>query len=201
MPAPPLESEEAILQCPDCRSPLKVGRRVDTLEENCPVCRAEVNLTLFPRLFGEFETIADVEATTVENESSCSFFPGLRAEKVCDECGAFLSHRAAISWGGRDLCLPCLHRLREVERSPDYIARTRLNDRRALALVTWLAPFSLFTAPIALFLLLRHRGKPEGFVPRSGAIWWIAFALATSLLIGWLVLIVVWISLVKDGLS
>ena len=52
--------------------------------------------------------------------------------------------------------------------------------RRAL-----LAPVSLFTAPIALVLLFRHRGKPEGFVPRSNLIWWLALILAVSVAVGW----------------
>ena len=145
--------------------------------------------------------IAGVAAPAGEGEASCSFFPEERAEKVCDECGCFLSERAAISWAGRDLCLPCLHRLREVEKDPGHIGRTRLQDKRALALVTWLAPFSLFTAPLALYLLLRYRGRPEGFVPRSAVTWGVAFSLAIIWLIVWLVLIVVWLSLVLDGFS
>lgn len=200
MSAPSLDPEAAVLQCPACRSPLRVGRPVPSLEEHCPVCHAEVNLTLFPRLFGEFAPTKEAIAAS-ENEASCSFFPELRAENVCDECGCFLSSRATVSWGGRDLCLPCLHRLREIERSSEFIGRTRLNDRRALALVTWLAPFTLFTAPIALYLLLRYRGKPEGFVPRGNGIWWVALILSLGWMIAWLVLIVVWISLVKDSFT
>jgi hypothetical protein len=196
----PSPSDSAVLQCPACRSPLKVARPVDLVEEHCPVCRASVHLTMYPRLFGE-RLAAGEDSPVAEGEASCSFFPELRAEKVCDECGCFLSHRAAVDWGGRDLCLPCVHRLREVERSSEYLGRTKLNDRRALFLVTLLAPFSLFTAPIALVLLFRHRGKPEGFVPRSNVIWWLALILAIGCLIAWIVLFVVWISLVKNDLS
>lgn len=194
------ESDEAILQCPSCRSPLKVGRPVSSLEERCPVCRAEVHVTTFPRLYGDSAGPGE-DAAAAGGEASCSFFPELRAQRVCDECGCFLSHRAASRWGGRDLCLPCLHRLREIEKAPDYIARAKLYDRRALFLVTWMAPFTLFTAPLALFLLLRHRGRPAGFVPRGRAVWWIATLLAAGWIAAWLVLIVVWISLVRDSFT
>jgi hypothetical protein len=200
MIAPSLDSETAILQCPSCRSPLKVARLVSSLEERCPVCRAETHLTTFPRLYGNFAGGAE-DAPASENEATCSFFPALRAQLVCDECGTFLSHRASTRWGGEVLCLPCLHRLREVEKSPDFIAKSMLHDRRALFLVTWLAPFTLFTAPLAIFLLLSHRGKPEGFVPRGRTIWWIAMTLAAVWLTAWLVLIVVWISLVRDSFA
>ncbi len=192
------ELHPAILQCPSCRSPLKVGRRIEALEESCPVCRAEVSVTTFPRLYGDYAREAP-GVPVGEGEASCSFFPELRAETVCDECGCFLSRRAAVRWTGRDLCLPCLHRLREVERVPDCIGKARHYDRRALELVTWLAPFTLFTAPLALFLLLRQRGKPQGFVPRSRAVWWIALTLSVGWIAAWLVLIVAWVSLVRES--
>lgn len=193
-------NDDPILQCPGCRNRLRVGREISFFEETCPVCRREVSVTMFPRLFRE-RAAAEVAAPAGEGEAGCSFFPGERAEKVCDECGAFLSKRAAVLWAGRDLCLPCLHRLREVEKDAGYIGRAGLQDKRALALVTWLAPLSLFTAPLALYLLLRHRDGPQGFVPRSRLIWWIAFFLAFVWLIVWLVLIVVWVSLLLDGFS
>lgn len=200
MSAPSVDSENAILQCPACRSPLKVGRPVSSLEEDCPVCRARVHVTTFPRLYGDFVRTEE-DAPSAEGEATCSFFSGLRAQNICDECGAFLSHRASTRWGDRILCLPCLHRLREVEKSPDFIAKTKLYDRRALFLVTWMAPLTLFTAPLALFLLARHRGKAEGFVPRGSATWWIALILALGWLAAWLVLIVIWISLVRDSFT
>lgn len=189
-----------ILQCPGCRSRLQVGREVSSLEEKCPVCQREVRVTIFPRLFREFKS-GDEGTLAGEGEASCSFFPALRAEKVCDACGCFMSAKAAVSWGGREICLPCLHRLREIEKDPGYLGRTRLQANRALALVTWLAPFSLFTAPLALYLLLRYRGAPGGFVPRGETVWWVAFVLSVVWLITWLVFIVVWISLLKEGFS
>ena len=41
----------------------------------------------------------------------------------------------------------------------------RLHDNRALALVTLLAPLTLFTAPIAVFILLKNRKNPSSFAP------------------------------------
>lgn len=194
------ESTSPVLQCPGCRSRLQVGREVPAFEEKCPVCRREVRVTIFPRLFREFVR-PNNGTPAAEGEAACTFFPELSAETVCDECGCFMSAKAAVSWGGREICLPCLHRLREVEKDPAYLGRARLQDKRALALVTWLAPFSLFTAPLAIYLLLRYRGEPEGFVPRGRGIWWIAFILSVAWLITWCVFIIVWISLLLEGFS
>lgn len=195
---PPLEAESPALPCPVCRSPLRLGRDLESLEQRCPVCQSEVRTTAFPRLFRDAPP-GPADVTASNDEATCSFFPELRAQRVCDECGCFLSHRAAVAWGGCDLCLPCLHRLRENESHPDYLARARLDDRRALALVTWLAPLTLFTAPIALFLLLRSRKSAVGFVPGGRGIWWTALLLSLAWLAAWLVLAVAWISLVRDG--
>jgi hypothetical protein len=197
MESPSLEEKEAVLQCPSCRSRLRVGREVSFFEEDCPVCRSRVSMTIFPRLFREFSPM-DEGAPIGEGEAGCTFFPELRADKVCDECGCFLSDRATVSWADRDLCLPCLHRLREEGSDPVYVARTRLYDKWALALVTLLAPFSLFTAPLALFLLIRYRKAPLGFVPRSRAIWWSAMILSLLWITFWTVLIVIWTSLILE---
>lgn len=194
------ETEAAVLQCPSCRSPLKVTRPVDTLEESCPVCRSEVTLRMYPRLFQDYDRIEE-SLPAEEGEATCSFFPDLRAEKVCDECGCFLSSRAAVRWAGRDFCLPCLHRLREIDRSPDFIGRVKLHDRRALALVTWLAPFSLFTAPVALYLLFRYRSPTGGFIRRGSTIWWITLFLSIGWLAAWIVLMVAWAALIRDGFT
>ncbi len=200
MPSPPTESPEAVLLCPGCRSQLKVDRQVWSVEEKCPVCGSGVKLTLFPRLYRAFAR-EDLDAPAGEGEATCSFFPELRAEKECEECGSFMSGRAATVWEERNLCLPCLHRLREVDKSPSLLARASLHDKRALALVTLLAPVSLFSAPLALYLLIRHRKDQKGFVPRGKAVWWLAFLLSAAWIAAWLVIIVIWVSLIIDDFS
>lgn len=198
MSEPPPVSPRANLQCPQCWSPLSVESPVDSLNGRCPVCRTRFEATLFPRFYGaSLEEEPDLPAA--EGEAACSFFPQWRAVAVCDECGSFLSHRASLEWSARVLCLPCLHRLREVEQRPDCLARARHNDRLALALVTWLAPLTLFTAPVALFLLLRQRSRPASLVPRGRALWWIALGLSGGWIAFWIFVFIAWISLVRQN--
>lgn len=164
------------------------------------MCGSEVTLEVFPRLFRE---PVDRPAARLADDSDakCNFYPELPAEKVCDECGCFLSSRAAVRWGDLDLCLPCLHRLREEKKSSAFVARAVLHDNRALALVTLLAPFTLFTAPVAIFLLIKNRRQTETFEPRGGLRWWLAMILAIGWVIAWGVLIVAWTSLIIDDFS
>ncbi len=200
MEAAQSELSEGILQCPACSGRLQVGRQVDTVEERCPVCRSQVTMRVFPRFYRGYAS-EEKAIVAADDEARCAFFPELRAEKVCDECGCFMSSRATVNWGGRDTCMPCLYRLREVRKSPEYAGKASLHDRRALAMVTWLAPFTLFTAPIALFVLLRYRNEPAGFVPRKRVVWWIAFVLASGWLFAWLVMLMVWLALFREDFS
>ncbi len=193
---------EAILQCPRCRSGLNVNASTDRIEEACPVCLGKLSLFVFPRLF-RAPVYSDEKSSYIsgEKEATCAFYPELKAEKICDRCGAFLSEKATVRWGARDFCLPCLYFLREEEKATDFIAKADFPENKALALVTWLAPFSLFTAPVALFLLFRYRKPSPGFVPRGRGRWWTALLLSLALLAGWIVLLVIWISLIVTDLT
>lgn len=190
---------DPVVPCPTCHSPLRVGDGIDRLDERCPVCRAEVWMSIFPRLHRSQPRDARSRVGS-EGEARCSFYPELAAEKVCDECGCLLSEKAAARWGDEDFCLPCLHRLREEKGSMRFVARAKLTDNRALALVTLLAPFTLFTAPVALVLLWKHRGDTRRFESRSSWRWWVALILALFWLVLWITLGVVWTSLAIEDL-
>ena len=191
---------EATLQCPTCRNNLSVDQSTDRVSEDCPVCRSEVRMTMFPRFYRDPPRQIDSTLAS-DDEAVCSFYPELRAEKVCDACGCLMSQKASVKWGDKDYCLPCLYRLREEKKDAAFVARARLYDNRALALVAWFAPLSLLTAPVALFLLLRHRKGNQSFVPRSAARWWLAFLLTVGWLIFWGVMLVIWLSLILEEFS
>jgi uncharacterized protein YbaR (Trm112 family) len=194
------ESREALLQCPTCRNVLSVNREVMALEDKCPVCRSAVDIRVFPRLFREQVRQVDPQIAD-ESESSCTFFPELKAEKVCDECGCLMSSKATVVWSGEEVCLPCLYRLREEEKSPAYLPKAALNDNRALALVTLLAPLSLITAPLALFLLIRNRKETGSLFPRGRWRWWTAMILSVGWIVTWVAILVAWTSLILEELS
>ena len=194
------DMHSATLQCPRCRGVFMVQDGNLRVDENCPVCGAEVSLSVYPRLFRAVSQ-GSVSQRSEGDDAICTFYPDLKAENICDACGSFMSERATIHWSEKKYCLPCLHRLREEEPSSDFKASSKLYDKRALALVTLLAPLTLFTAPVALFLLLRHRKDRSGFVPRAGATWWIALILSIFWIAGWGTLMVIWISLIAEGIS
>ncbi len=159
----------------------------------CSFCHVPVTARIFPRL--TIEPPADpLTSAAGGGEATCQFYPGLKAEVICDECGCFMSQKASITWGEKILCMPCLHTLRETKADTNYRASLKIWDNRALALLAFL-PFTLFTAPIALFVLFRYRNEPRGWIPRSSFRWWLALFLTGVILLGWITLIAIWITL------
>jgi uncharacterized paraquat-inducible protein A len=186
---------EAAIICPKCHVPVP-AEGDQMAEERCPACRAVLSIETFPRLrAGNAGLLANGGKHAAEGEAVCHFFPELQAETICDECGCFLSLKAAVDWNGRNVCLPCLHQLRESKADDDFLAKRTIYDNVALGLVTWLAPVSLITAPLALYYLLRYRKAPRGIVPRGSFRWWLAFVLSVGLLGGWIFLFVIWIAM------
>ncbi|MEM6915381.1 MAG: hypothetical protein AAF491_02350 [Verrucomicrobiota bacterium] len=193
------ESREAVVQCPICRNLLTVNREVEELKDQCPVCQSEVEIQVFPRLFRE--PITRIEARIAdESEAACAFFPELKAVKVCDGCGVLMSEKATVTWGEEEVCLSCLYRFREEEKLPRFLPSATLNDNRALALVTLLAPLSLVTAPLALVLLIRHRKETDTIFPRARWCWMLALTLSIVWILFWIAVLTAWTSLILDEL-
>jgi len=193
--SPPPQSSTGILRCTGCRRAFQRSELDERGEVICPVCSAALRFTVFPRLEGAF-VAGGGGVLPAEGEATCTFHPELRAETVCEECGCFLSRKAAVDWAGHSYCLPCLHHLRENAGGVDFQARTVLPENRALALTWLLLPVSFVTAPIALFVLVRRRGNSVRLMKRGPWRWWIAFFSALLVTLGWLALFVLWTLLI-----
>jgi len=195
----------AKVTCPKCRAvlPEEVLQHHSVSEQaSCPACRAPVYVSAFPRLrSGEIlNEKSGLNKVSEEGDAVCQFYPELKAETVCDECGCFMSSKASVTWGARVLCLPCLHQLREKKGDDEFLAKRTLYDNTALGLVLFLSPLSLFTAPWALYYLIRYRNSSRGLVPRGKARWILALVLSLGFMLGWLLLLVLWIAAIADSL-
>ncbi|MCB1231569.1 MAG: hypothetical protein KDN19_14965 [Verrucomicrobiae bacterium] len=189
--------------CPKClrdiEPPLDAGAHA--VDATCLHCRTELVLETFPRLTAadSLPLSSGLGHHAQEGEAVCHFYPELQAETVCEECGCFLSRKAAVEWGERTLCMPCLHQLRETKSDDAFSAKRSLHDNVALALVVFLLPLSLFTGPLAIFQLIRHRRTPGSLIPRSRFRWWLALTVAIAATAGWLILIILWIVMIIEA--
>ncbi|MCP5539560.1 MAG: hypothetical protein H7A53_04020 [Akkermansiaceae bacterium] len=188
--------EIATIQCPKCRARVEAAPSATARETRCVVCQAPLSVRAFPRLAAKDAKDAAFGTLSAEGDAVCTFYPELQAETVCDECGCFLSEKAAVHWNDATLCMPCLHQLREKRDSDAYLSKRTLHDNVALGLTVLLAPFTLLTGPMALYHLIRHRKASRGIVPRGPFRWWLALVLALAATGGWLFLIVLWISMI-----
>jgi hypothetical protein len=113
----------------------------------------------------------------IEGGAACFNCPERKAVSVCEDCGSYLCGGCQADWFGRLLCLNCIHARREVRRDPDFRPHATIHDNVALMimLIPLVAiPFygiflAMITAPVSLFLVVRHRKSPRGIVPRGPA--------------------------------
>ena len=153
----------------------------------CPRCQAWLRVYLFAAFAAE-PSVATAEPVLVEGESSCFYHPHKKAALACEHCGRFLCALCDIEIGGVHRCPRCLEagkRKHEVENLEMQFTRY---DRIALALTIvplLLWPFTLLTAPAALFLVIRFWKRRSKILPGSRSIFIVAGLLAIAEICGW----------------
>jgi len=178
---------------------LKCGRHLDVEDAaqddtmHCRACGTAHEVHVFPAYFDDHESAHAGRRLVIDSEASCYHHPSKQAEVVCDVCGRFLCALCATEFRGQQLCLGCLTGLQNASSQSRLDNRRVLYDDIALALAAlpiliW--PFTLVTAPIALFLVLRYwRRGPTSIIPRTRIRYVIALLLAGLELTGWSCLI------------
>jgi hypothetical protein len=167
---------------------------------------------LLPAIDRDVTANAPVARAAGGDESLCFFHPGSAAEKACDHCGRFLCAICATPWLGGLLCPECITSAvakgkesfadpKQDEGADSLPTRRVLYDTLALqfALVPMLIfSFTIFTAPVALYIALRYWSRPRSLIPRTRTRAVFAVLIASAQLIGWLTLAVVGFSAMSD---
>jgi len=170
---------------------------------DCAVCGRRVEVRAFPALEREARG-EPPQAIVGADEAGCYYHPQNRAAVPCDGCGRFLCALCDLPLDGRHLCPPCVTAgVRENKLAAADTQRTYY-DAVALAFATWpmlLFYFTLFTAPVTLYYVIRYWRQPQGILPRSRWRFVVAGVLAALQLAGWVVLIGVftWAYMKSDG--
>ena len=154
---------------------------------------------LLPAIDRDVTANAPVARAAGGDESLCFFHPGSAAEKACDHCGRFLCAICATPWLGGLLCPECITTAvakgkesfadpKQDEGADSLPTRRVLYDTLALqlALVPMLIIyFTLFTAPIALYIALRYWNRPRSLIPRTRVRAVFAILIASAQIIAW----------------
>ncbi len=155
---------------------------------SCPVCGAELEVELFPAFFRRPAAAVNAEAVADGTEASCFFHPHKKAALPCDHCGRFLCPLYEVDLGGRRLCPTCIEAGRTSGRMEELVTRRILHDQTALSLAIYPMLFffvTLITAPIAIWMAIRHWNSPGSLVPRTRIRSVAAIGIATLQLCGW----------------
>lgn len=184
------------LACPQCRVRFDEAffNRPDFT--SCPGCGAPIKAEVFPAFFQPPAVGQSGENILVEGESSCFYHPQKKAVIPCESCGRFLCALCDVEMKGQHLCPAC------VETGKKKGKLKHLQDQRVLYddIALWLTilpmvffPFLAFTAltaPMALYVSIRHWNAPTSLIPRTKLRFVIATVLASLQILGWAAVII-----------
>jgi hypothetical protein len=182
-----------LVQCPKCRGVLLEGvfNRQDLVP--CPACQTPLKVEIFPAFFRRINPGQNAEVVMVEGESSCFYHPQKKATVPCAGCGRFLCALCDCEMNGQHLCPGCLETGRSKGKIKSLENQRTLYDSIAVALAFYsLLVFyvTIFTAPAALYVAIRHWNSPRSIVHRTKIRFVLAIGMAALQLVGWVVVII-----------
>ena len=152
----------------------------------CPRCRARVDVTVFPAMLRPPTGVLPQPIQT-DTEASCFYHAQNRAASPCEQCGRFLCHLCEIPLGTKTVCPTCFASGARENKIQDLDRKRTMYDSIALLLATlpgiiiWPA---FFTAPAALYFVIRYWRAPASLVPRTRLRFYLAALFATAELTG-----------------
>lgn len=184
-----------MLRCPACRAPIRrEALGLETLEP-CRVCRAPVGAVVFPAVLrGDRPRSTDLPQEAALGEATCFFHDEKRAVVSCARCGRFICQLCDIDLRGEHVCPACVSSGQKKGRFQNLENERILYDRIALLLATipiLLWPFTLLTAPLSLYIVIRYWKAPCSLVRGSRWAFVTAAILAALQVAGWITLLVV----------
>jgi len=135
----------------------------------CSFCGRPLRIDVFPALLRK-EGPFRVGETVAQNEASCFYHSEKRAETTCAYCGRFICSLCELELHGKKMCPACLQAGRQKGKIKNLDRERTLYDSIALKLALYpiiTIWFTIVTAPIALYLALRHWNSPLGVTRRS----------------------------------
>lgn len=183
----------ATVYCSSCGSSLE-GRLFNSgVEIKCGNCGAGAQVDVFLALFRTTGAVNNGETLSVPGEASCFYHPQKKAATICSLCGRFLCTLCETELGGRCLCPSCIDKGRVNEEIEQLVSHRTLYDSLALSLAVLpilFFPVTVFTAPIAIYIAIRHWKKPGSILPRYRFRFALAIIFALAQIAGWAVFLV-----------
>ena len=179
------------LYCTKCQRelPLFVFRHDEF--RPCPSCGVNIFGVIFPALLKESSQSRPGQTLLLDSDASCFYHPQKKAEIACGYCGRFLCALCDVEMEGKHLCPPCIETGKQKGRIKTLENRRTLYDSIALSLSILpliIFYFTLFTAPITIYIAIRYWNAPTSILHRGKWRMVLAIVLASSQILGWSVL-------------
>jgi hypothetical protein len=163
--------ESSQVACGRCKTPLPpdLFNRAEALP--CPNCGTATKVATFPAFGRKAAGAATLETIVAEGEAGCFFHPAKKAVVACGNCGRFLCGLCDLELGGRHLCPNCLESGKQKGKLAEIDHQRTCYGNIALGLAlgsVLFVPVSVITAPIVLYLVIRHWKTPGSLVGGAG---------------------------------
>ena len=178
-----------MLSCTKCNAPLP-GQMLNSYSLiPCPACEGLLRADVFPALYREFPTGRSGDALQMDKEAGCFYHPRKKAVVPCSACGRFVCALCDVALNGQHLCPACFEKGKTKRIIKSLENRRTCYDTLALLVATvsmliyW---FTIITAPLVIYLTLRHWRSPSSIIPRTKIRFVLAFIIAGLQIAGWI---------------
>jgi hypothetical protein len=183
------------VQCSRCRAVVPVSFANQPAPAPCWNCGVPLQVEVFPALFRPIAKGREGDPVVLETEASCFYHPQKRASVPCHACGRFLCALCDCELNGEHFCPACLETGRQKGRIKNLENQRTLYDNIALGLAIYPIAlifgiyFTFITAPMALYVALRHWKAPLSIVRCSRVRYVVAIVVAIAEIAGWAAMI------------
>jgi hypothetical protein len=178
----------ATFSCSKCKAPVAIESGTTEIASACPQCGWWIEAYFFPAFFRPMQVGAAASALVDHTEASCFYHPQKQAMRVCDGCGRMICALCSIELGAEHLCPSCLASGKKKGKITTLEDTRTRYDSIALSLAVFgiiVYVFSIFLAPAAIYISIRHWNSPGSLLGSSKIRFVIAILLASTMLFFW----------------
>ena len=180
-----------MIYCSECSAPVDLKSINTGAFERCHACGISSRTDVFPAYKTDISDNDVQEAVIVDDDASCFYHPKKKAVIFCSGCGRFLCALCDVEIDGEHLCFACMEAGKNKKQISDLETGRTIYDSLALRLALFPVVIFIFysitivTAPITLYLVVRHWRAPSSIVGRTKIRFIVAFILAFAQVATW----------------
>jgi len=184
------------ISCTKCHTPILAGYYNIPHFIPCPSCHVPIRIDAFPALYRGLQPGKEGE-TLIDDQASCFYHPQKKAVIPCDHCGRFLCALCDVELSGKHLCPACLEKGKKKGKIVNLDRHRVLYDGTALRvalfpmITIWI---TMVTAPIAIYLSIRHWNSPMSVIKRTKVRFILAIVISGLQILAWATWIVYLVS-------